>query len=127
MQMAFEDIEIQQKQAKVRELASELDRRLKEVAHGIERKHLATLNDKSYSYISEILNTNGDQKPFQVSLIPSLIIENPDAFKRVIIDFLCELIGHKAPEKKKELCPEEELAIIKQKIEEHGLAKIFDL
>ena len=129
MQMTFKDIEIQQKQAKIRELAAELDRRLKAVAVGIERKHLATLNDKAYSYISEILNSNNEaqQKPFQLSLVPSLILENPEAFKTEIIDFFCELCGHESPEKKRILTPVDELAALRRKIKEHGLEKVFEI
>ncbi|OGW08938.1 MAG: hypothetical protein A2W75_06830 [Nitrospinae bacterium RIFCSPLOWO2_12_39_15] len=121
------DIEIQQKQAKIKELASELEKRLKSVAHAINRDEFANLNGKSYSYISEILNSNNEdgQKPFQIKFIPSLIVEKPEIFKAEIIDFLCELCGYESPEKKKTLTTEQELALLKRKIKEHGLEKIF--
>ena len=127
MQMSFKDIEIQEKQAKVKAMAAELDKRLKAVAYSIERHLFATLNDKSYSYINEILNTNNEesQKPFQVKFIPSLIIEQPNKFKEEVIDFLCEMAGYESPEKKRDLTPEEELTLLKNKIKEHGLEPLF--
>lgn len=127
MQMTFDDVEVSRKQAEAKSLASELDRRLKAVALSIDRHKLAAINDKSYSYISEILNTNNEegQKPFQTKFIPSLIIENPDKFKSEVIDYLCELAGYASPEKKREMTPEEELALLKKKIKEHGLEPIF--
>lgn len=126
-QIGFSDIEIQEKQARIRTVAAELDRRLKAVALTIDRQRLATLNDKSYSYISEILNTNNEdgQKPFQVKYIPSLLVEKPEEFKTLIVDFFCELTDHFPPEKKTPLTPEEELRAYKKIIKEHGLEPIF--
>lgn len=128
MQLTFKDVEIGEKQARVRALAAELDRRLKTVALSLDRQNFAAINDKSYSYISEILNTNcEDSKPFQVKFIPAEIIEAPDVFKREVIDFLCELCGYSSPEKKKDLTPEQELAEIKQRIKAHGLETLFNI
>ena len=126
-QMTIRDIEIQEKQGRIKALAAELDRRLKAVAFSIDRHEFATLNDKSYSYIAEILNTNNEdgQKPFQVKFIPCLITENPEKFKEEVIDFLCELAGYISPEKKRNLTPADELNLIKQKIKAHGLEALF--
>lgn len=126
-QMDFNDVEIQEKQARIRFLAAEVDRRLKAVALTVDRHRLATLNDKSYSYISEILNTNNEdgQKPFQIKFIPSLLIERPEEFKSQVIDFLCELTGYLPPKKKSLLTPEEELCLYRKIISEHGLEPIF--
>jgi hypothetical protein len=126
-QLTLKDVEVQEKQGRARALAAELDRRLKAVALGLDRHDFAAINDKSYSYMCEILNTNNEdgQKPFQAKFIPSLIIESPEAFKEQVIDFLCELTGHKPPEKKSPLSAEEELELIKRKIKSHGLEALF--
>lgn len=126
-QLSLRDVEIQEKHGRARALAAELDRRFKAVALGIDRDEFAAINDRSYSYMSEILNTNNEdgQKPFQAKFIPSLIIESPDAFKEQVIDFLCELAGYKPPEKKSPLSAEEELALYKRKIRERGLEVLF--
>lgn len=126
-QMDFRDIELQEKQARAQAMAAELDRRLKAVALTMDRQTFATLNDKSYSYISEILNTNSEagQKPFQIKFMPSLFIEKPEVFKEIVIDWLCDLIDHNHPEKKKRLTPEEELALYKKLIRDKGLDPLF--
>jgi len=128
-QLTFKDVEIGEKQARIKILSAELERRLKAVALSIDRQIFSAVNDKSYSYMSEILNTNNEDaaKPYQVKFIPSLTIENPKRFKEEVIDFLCELCGYSSPEKKKDLTPEEELTLIKKKIQDHGLQKIFDV
>jgi len=120
-----EDLFIAQKQAMVKELASELDRKCKEVAYSIKSAELAIVNDVSYQYIREILNTNGDQKPFQLKLVPSLIILNPEKFVETVLYYLCDLCGYEHPEKKRKLTPEEENKIIKQKFKEHGLTSLL--
>ncbi len=126
-QMNIRDIEIQEKQGRIKAMAAELDRRLKAVALAIDRQVFAVLNDRSYSYISEILNTNNEngQKPFQTKFIPSLILENPEKFKIEIIDFLCDLAGYESPEKKRKMTSDEELRMLKRKIYEHGLEPVF--
>ena len=124
----LDEILIQQKQAKIAVLVSELERRLKAVALGISRETFAALNDRSYSYVSQILNTNSEdaQRPFQVSLIPSLVEECPDRFVEEVINWFCDLCGFEHPARKKSLTPEEELEIYKRKIKEHRLEPLFD-
>ena len=124
----LEEVVIQQKQVRIRVLAGELERRLKTVAHSIPRETFALVNDKSYSYVSEILNTNSEetQKPYQVKLIPSLITENPERFAEEVINWLCDLCGREHPQKKRELTPVEELALLKQKIKDHKLERLFE-
>ncbi|HDZ62535.1 MAG TPA: hypothetical protein ENH40_05260 [Nitrospirae bacterium] len=127
-QMSLKDIDIPEKRARAEELAAELDRRLKAVALQSDRNTIAAINDKSYSYFSDILNTNNEraQRPFQVKFIPSLLIENPEKFKEEVIDFLCEICGYEPPEKKRKLEAEEKLNLIERRIENHGLEKIFE-
>jgi len=124
----FEEVIIQQKQVRIKVLACELEKRLKAVALSIPREAFALVNDKSYSYVSEILNTNSEegQKPYQVKLIPSLTTENPDKFTEEVINWLCDLCGREHPEKRKEMTPEEELRLLKRKIREHKLESIFE-
>lgn len=129
MQLTFKDVEISEKQARVKALAAELDRRLKAVALSLDRQNFAAINDRSYSYISEILNTNCEDsaKPFQVKFIPAEIIEAPEAFKRDVLDFLCDLCGYEHPEKKRDMTPEEELRQLKDQIKQHKLEKVFNI
>ncbi len=124
-QMAFRDLEIQELMTRAKTLAGELDRRLKEVAYGIDRKDLAAVNDLSYSYISEILNTNGDQKQIRTSMIPSLALLAPDRFVEAL-GFLCEIAGYNPPKKKNPLTSEQELTRVKRRIRERGLEPLFE-
>jgi len=124
-QMAFRDMEIKEKATRTKALAAELDRRFKGVAHSLDRQDLASILDVSYSYLSEILNTNGEQKPFKCHHIPALILENPDLFINEVIGFLCEIAGYYPPLKRKALTPEEELEKITKRIHQHGLESLF--
>lgn len=129
-QITLNDVEMSQKQAKVRALAQELDRRLKYVANSIERKHFAAICDKTYGYMGNVLNTNNPEaaKPFQVDFIPAEIIESPDLFMKEIWNPVAEWCSYKpSAGKQSKLTPEQELEAIKNKIHEHGLEKIFDL
>ncbi|MDF1536085.1 MAG: hypothetical protein P1S46_06215 [bacterium] len=123
--MAFRDLEIQERATRNKVLAAELDRRFKGVAHSIDRQDLASILDVSYSYLSEILNTNGEQKRFKTHHIPALVLENPDLFMSEVVGFLCEAAGYNPPEKKRTLTPEEELARLMKKIRERGLEPLF--
>ena len=127
-QLTFKDVEIGEKQARAKILAIEIERKLKSVALTLDRQTFSAINDKSYSYMSEILNTNNEDgsKPFQVKFIPSIIIESPDTFMKEVGFFICDLCGYEKPDKKKNMTPEEELAAIKRKIHDHGIEKLFD-
>lgn len=124
-QLGFRDLEIQEQMIRCCTLAADLDRRLKDVAYSIDRKDLAMVNDISYSYLSEMLNTNGDQKPFKTPMIPSLLLLAPDLFAQEVLGPLCDLAGYEMPEKKRLLTPEEELKKLKRRIREHGLEPLF--
>jgi len=129
-QLTFKDIEMAEKQAQVKLLAADIQRRLKATGLGIDRHTFAAINDKSYSYISEILNSNNEDgsKPFPANFIPTEIIEVPDLFMKEVWNPIAELCGHQpSPGKKRGLTAEEELSEIKEKIVTHGLEKIFDL
>lgn len=128
-QITFEDIELQAKQARLKAAGHELDRRCKAVALSLNRSELAAVNDLSYSYISEMLNTNNEQKqkPWQMSLIPSLAVENPERFAEEVLFFLCDLCGREYPEKKRDLTVEEELTAYKRIIKDRGLEPLFNL
>ena len=127
-QLTLKDVEISEKKARAESLAADLDRRLKVAALAADRGTIAAINDKTYSYMSDILNTNNEnnQRPFQVKFIPSLIIENPKVFKEEVIDFLCDLCGYETPEKKKHLSDEEKIIKLERRIKQHGLEKLFD-
>jgi len=128
-QMTFRDVEIGEKQARVKVLATYIQRRLKAAALSIDRHTFAAINDKSYSYISDIVNTNNEDgsKPFPVNFIPAEIIEAPDVFMKEVWNPIAELCGHQpSPGKKSPLSAEEELKELKAKIRAHGLEKVFD-
>jgi hypothetical protein len=123
-QMSFDDMELKSVQAQMEVIAAELDRRKKEIAYCIGRKRFGLLIDKAPSYVNEILNTNGLQKKFQPEMEPALILENPDKFKEIIIDYLCDLCGYQHPEKKAKLPPEQELKQLKRELKARGLDKV---
>jgi hypothetical protein len=128
-QLTFKDIEIHEKQAKVKAVTAELDRLYKEATSAINRNHFAAICDKSYTYISEVLNSNNEasQKPYQPLMIAALIVEAPEAYSKIVDTYIHQLIGYKPPEKQSLLTPAEELEALKKKIVEHGLEKVFDL
>ena len=125
-QMVFRDLELQERATRNKVLAAELDRRFKSVGHSVDRQDLAAILDVSYSYLSEILNTNGEQKRFKSHHIPALVLENPDLFMVEVVGFLCEVAGYKPPEKKRTLPAEEERDNLLKKIRQHGLERIFE-
>lgn len=124
-QSSFADMEVEQLQKKVEFIAGELDRRLKEIAYCVGRKELSACTGLSYSYISEILNTSGAQKPFQLSMVPALIIRKPDKFKELLIDFFCDLTDHEHPDKKAKKPPEQELRELKKALKDKGMDVMF--
>lgn len=126
-QLTLSDIEIQEKQARIKVIAAELDKLYKGVALSMDRPHFATLIDKSYTYVNDILNTNNEegQKPFQAYMIAALIVETPKLFTEMVLSYINNLCNLKAPEKRSELTPEEELKFIKNKIKAHGLEPLF--
>lgn len=124
-QMTFDDMELKSRQAQMEVIAAELDRRKKEIAYCIGRKRFGLLIDKAPSYVNEILNTNGLQKKFQPEMEPALILENPDKFKELVIDLLCDLCGYDHPEKRAKLPPEQELKNLKKELKAKGLDVVF--
>ena len=134
-QLTIEHIEIEEKQAKIKVLTAELEKRFKAVALGIERNKFAAINNKSYSYVSEILNTNTPEelsddpdkrrKQFPQSFVAASIIENPEKFMEEIINFLCDLLSYEYPKKKSALTAKEELEYIKEIIKDKKLQPIF--
>ncbi len=124
-QTSFEDMELEQLQKQVEFIAGELDRRKKDLAYCIGRKELAASSGLSYSYISEILNTSGNQKPFPDSLEPVLILKTRDKYKERIIDFLCDLTSYEHPEKKAKKPPEQELKELKKALKAKGMDVLF--
>jgi hypothetical protein len=124
-QNAALEMELEEKQKRIEYLAGELDRRFKDITYSIGRSQFANLMNMSYSYISEILNTSGIQKPFQAGMIPALIVERPEKFMEVIVNFVCDLTRYEHPEKKPELPPKQELDVLKNKLKSKGLDALF--
>lgn len=121
------DMELAENQAKIKYLNDYSQRVWKEVAR-TNRKEFAALNDISISYAGEILNTNdeGNSKPVQEKMIPSLMIVNPNLFKTLYLDFSLDFLGYDPARTKRKLLPEEELARIKRRIKEHKLTPLFE-
>jgi hypothetical protein len=122
-----EDIEAAERQARVKVISAELDRRYKMVARQ-NRKLFAELNDISPSYSNEILNSNNEDnsKPFPAKMIASLILIDPNLFKTECLDFQGDLCGYVPADAKRKLTPEEELAEYKRIITEHKLDPLFE-
>ena len=123
-QMTLEDVEIQERASRVSTLWADLDKRCKEVAYTIPRHRLAAILGLSYQYISEFLNTNGDQKPFKMNMLVAIAIEQPDKFIQVL-ELLCDLAGYDPPLKKRTLTADEELERVARVIRQHGLELVF--
>lgn len=125
-QLSLSDVELQEKQARIRALAAELDALYKGVAAGIGRRQFAALTDKSYTYINEILNTNGDGKPFQPEMIAALLVEAPDEFFMTVVNFMCESAAREYPRKKRLMTAEEENRLLWNKIRMHQMERLFE-
>lgn len=121
-----QDMELAENQAKIKSLNEYSQRVWKEIAR-TDRKEFAALNDISLSYAGEILNTNneGNSKPFQEKMIPSLMIVNPNLFKTLYLDFALDVLGYDPARTKRKLLPAEELSRIKKRIAEHKLTPLF--
>lgn len=129
VQMTLADIELQEKQARIKAVAAELDRLYKGCAATIGRKHFAALCDKSYTYINEILNSNNEQeaKPFQAGMIAALLVEAPDAFFTSVVGYMCDLADREYPRKKRPMTAEDEVKFLWRTIKAHGLEKLFEV
>jgi len=125
-QLTLKEIEIAEMQARVKSVSCAFERLCKEISRGLNRHDLADSVDRSYSYISDILNTNQDGKPFTMYLLIATCLINPDMFRDNILKFLNELAGCYPPKKIRPLTADEELRLIKRKIKEHGLEPIFE-
>lgn len=127
-QGTFEEIEIAEKVAKAKALGCERERRLKGVALSIDRKTLATILDVSYSYLSDVLNTNNEagQKPIPHKWHGAIMLLAPEKYMQEVATFDEDVCGYDHPDKKRDLTPEEELKAIKEKIKKHGLESIFE-
>ena len=124
-QLRLKDVEIQQKQVECREMLAELEKQKKAAARVPDRARLAEITDKSYSYISEQVNGNGEGKKVQDETLIAAALETPDAFMETVGAFLCALCGYTMPEKKSAMTSEEELKHLKGKIDRHGLWAVF--
>jgi hypothetical protein len=126
-QGTFEELAVQEQAGKAKAFGAELERRLKGVAAGIDRKHLAAVCDVSYSYMSEVLNSNNEdhQKRWQICFTGALMVLAPDLLAQEALDFVLEVIGRKPSEEKPRMSAEEELRLLKEKIAKHGLEAIF--
>lgn len=126
VQTTIREVEISQLQAQVKIMTEEFERICKEAGRSVNRNDLAASVDKSYSYISDILNTNQDGKPFTLYLLIATCLLNKNIFRDAILGFLNEIGECYPPKKIRPLTAEEELREIKQKIKEHGLEPIFE-
>lgn len=121
------EIAIEQERVKNEVLAKDFERLLKEVALAVDSNRLANVNGKSYQYVRMILNTNGDQRPFPLEFVPSLISCAPELFAEKILNWLCDLCEREHPEKRRTLTPEEELKLLKIKLKDMKLDMHPDL
>jgi formate-dependent nitrite reductase cytochrome c552 subunit len=122
-----EEREMQQLAARAKELGEEREERVKAAARQIDRKTFAAACDISYSYASDILNTNGKvtAKPWQEWMTGVLILLNPEGYMAEVAAFDAEHCGYDKPLKKRKLTPEEENKVVKERIKLHGLGPLF--
>lgn len=126
IQMTLKEVEIAERQAKIKALTDEFERNCKEAARAINRYDLAAAVDKAYSYVSDILNMNPEGKPFNLYMLIATCLLNKDLFREGPLKFLNELADCYPPKKIRPMTAEDELRLIKNKIKEHGLGPIFE-
>ena len=126
-QGTFEDIAIQELTARAKALGHEWEKRLKAVALSVNRTRLATICDVSYSYLSDIINTNNEagQKPWPTKLTGALMVLAQDRLMEEAVDFVCDVCGRQPTERKRALTPEEELKRMWEIVRQHGLQSLF--
>lgn len=113
----LDDVRVAKEQAEIKTLSDELDRRCKQVAHGVRIERLATLNDVTFQAIYKMLNTNNGGTEFGKNYIPSIAKESPDAFAETVLFFLCDLCGREHPDKKHDLSEKERLEGLRRELE----------
>ncbi len=124
-QMGFPEIVIQAGAARTKALAAELDHDAKEAARGCDRQLLASYLDLSYSYLSEVLNTNGEGKPFKLGMLAGLAELDPKALVEKFITPLLDHCGYEPPVPRAMLTTEQELQRIKERIRAHKLESVL--
>ena len=121
------ELELAERQAKVKILNEEFQRVWKAIARQ-DRKEFAALNYISLSYTGEILNTNdeGNSKPLQGHMIASLLVMNPNLFKTLFLDLALDIAGYDPAPEKRKLTPEEKLEAYERIISNHKLMPLFE-
>jgi hypothetical protein len=117
----FEDLAIQERETRAKWIAGEHQRRCREVAAAIDSTTLAAVCGVSYQYIRAMLNSNGDQRPWQHEHDGALMILAPDLYAELVLNWLAQLVDREPPPKRKDLTPEERLAALESAIKQHGL------
>ncbi len=126
IQLTLKEVEIAELQTRVKTVTEAFERTCREIARATNRHDLSAAVDKSYSYVSDILNTNQDGKPFTLYLLIATCLLNKDLFRDSILKFLNELADCYPPKKIRPMTAEDELRLLKRKIKEHGLEPIFE-
>lgn len=122
-QGTFEEVEIAQKVVKARALGCEREKRLKGVAAAIDRKMLAATLELSYTYVSDVLNSNNEagQKPIPHKWHGAIQMLAPDLYMKEVASFDEDVCGYQHPEKKRPLTPEEENRMFRQGLKDMKL------
>jgi len=125
MSESFEEVEKDRRIKEVKKHSRHLERLCREIASAVKREDMARDLDISYSYFSEILNSNGDQKSFKLWMIPALTA-SPKFHD--LINFLCDIAKpvREHPRIKPVKTAEEELTELKQAIVNRGLESVFE-
>lgn len=126
-QGTFDDIMVEERALRYKRLSFDYEQKCKEVAGTIKRDRLAALCNVTYSYMSDVLNSNDPehQKQWQHKWDIVLAQERPDEYRTIVLSFLAELSNSEKPEKKRKMTPEEQLLLLKRVIYDKGLDSIF--
>lgn len=125
IQLNFDDAEKAKLQAEIKSIYEEFDIICKSASREIDRTLFSAIVNKSYSTVSDILNSNEKGGSYPVIYLIATAILIPDRFRETILEFLAYISNSQPPEKKKALMPEEELKILKQRIRDHKLESIL--
>jgi hypothetical protein len=127
-QGTFEDIELQEKITRARVTGCERERRLKGVALTIDRKTLSAYLDVSYSYVSEVLNTNNEagQKPMPTKWHGAIMLLAPERYMSEVAAFDEDVCGYEHPPKKRQLTVKELFEKVVERIDQCHIEKLFE-
>lgn len=134
-QLTFKNLQRSQLMSQVKAVASEFDSLCRMTTREIDRADFAAIVDKSYSTVSDVLNSNldylngddgGKRLQYPLLYLITLAIVKPDRFRETVLKFLADITCTETPRKKRERTHEEENHLIWRIIKSHQLEPLFE-